>query len=175
MDEDVIKSQKREGEKHRQKATQQFLKAQELAALRGFSLTKCGTIQYVLKGGDWAVSIYPGNQKIYQRGAVKVKTSKLPSPWGLFDVVESIVEPKLVYNRFLPNTIKELAYHLWERAGRPVCDGNEFWFEAERMINGFSEREIEVTAHHLWEAAGKPEGTGDDFWYKATEMLKSKQ
>jgi len=174
-DEEVIKSQRREGEKHRQKATQQFLKAQELAALKGYTLKKYNPIQYVLKGKDWAVSIYPGNQKIYQRGAIKVKTSGLPSPWNLLDVIEAIIEPKLTYNRFLPNTVKELAYYLWERAGRPINDSNEFWFEAERMIHGYSEREIEITAHHLWESAGKPEGTGEEFWHKATELLKKKQ
>lgn len=174
MDEEVIKSQKREGEKHRQKAAQQFLKAQELAALKGLTLKKCTPIHYALKGKDWTVSIYPGNQKIYQPATPRIKTSSLPSPWGLFDVIEAVIEPKLTYNRFLPNNVKDLAYYLWERAGRPICDGNEFWFEAERMINGFSEREIEVTAHHLWEAAGKPEGTGSEFWHKAKELLKNK-
>jgi hypothetical protein len=28
--------------------------------------------------------------------------------------------------------IREAAYFKWERAGRPVCDGLEYWLEAER-------------------------------------------
>lgn len=27
--------------------------------------------------------------------------------------------------------VRELAYHLWERAGRPEGDGSNFWHEAE--------------------------------------------
>lgn len=30
--------------------------------------------------------------------------------------------------------IREKAYSLWEEAGRPECDGAEFWIEAEKQL-----------------------------------------
>lgn len=31
--------------------------------------------------------------------------------------------------------IREKAYYLWEEAGRPECDGSQFWLEAEKYFN----------------------------------------
>ncbi len=33
-----------------------------------------------------------------------------------------------------PRMIEVLAYHLWEKAGRPISDGSEFWYKAERLL-----------------------------------------
>lgn len=30
--------------------------------------------------------------------------------------------------------VRELAYHLWEEAGRPEGDGVEFWLKAENAL-----------------------------------------
>ena len=31
--------------------------------------------------------------------------------------------------------IEKIAYRLWEEAGKPVCDGVQFWVEAEKRYN----------------------------------------
>ncbi len=31
--------------------------------------------------------------------------------------------------------IREKAYFLWEEAGRPECDGTQFWIEAEKQLS----------------------------------------
>lgn len=32
--------------------------------------------------------------------------------------------------------IREIAYHKWEQAGQPICDGITFWLEAEQEFLG---------------------------------------
>jgi len=41
-------------------------------------------------------------------------------------------------SKSVEQTIRELAYKKWERAGRPPGDGKNFWREAEAEINGDS-------------------------------------
>ena len=41
-------------------------------------------------------------------------------------------------------SIREAAYHLWERAGRPGGDELEFWLEAEREFLGQQPNAVDV-------------------------------
>jgi len=31
--------------------------------------------------------------------------------------------------------VEKLAYDLWEKAGKPICDGVQFWVEAEKLVD----------------------------------------
>lgn len=35
----------------------------------------------------------------------------------------------------LTDSIREKAYYLWEAAGKPNCDGMQFWLDAEKELS----------------------------------------
>lgn len=59
----------------------------------------------------------------------------------------------------LEQAVRERAYMLWERAGRPQGKADEFWYEARHQR--LCER-----AHALWEREGRPNGKADEHWYR---------
>ena len=59
----------------------------------------------------------------------------------------------------LDQVVRERAYLLWERAGRPDDSADEFWHQAQHQR--FCER-----AYALWEREGCPEGRADEHWYR---------
>jgi Protein of unknown function (DUF2934) len=59
----------------------------------------------------------------------------------------------------LDQVVREHAYALWERAGRPEDRTDEFWHQAQHQR--FCER-----AYALWEREGCPEGKADEHWYR---------
>lgn len=95
--------------------------------------------------------------------------------------------------------ITDLAYNLWEEAGKPEGDGFDFWIRAEEVVcnnhtkvemkknkpmiaslvptvlsyrpNKVNEHLIRLVAYYLWEEAGKPEGDGVNFWLEAERKL----
>jgi len=58
----------------------------------------------------------------------------------------------------LDHSVRERAYFLWERAGRPEGSQDAFWHEARE--EHFRER-----AYRLWEYEGRPEGHADRHWH----------
>ncbi len=53
--------------------------------------------------------------------------------------------------------VKKRAYQLWKEAGRPFCDSNKFWFQAEKEINeavqaqsSLKNIEISIQEHKLF-------------------------
>ena len=50
--------------------------------------------------------------------------SKVTTGWSSLKVDEAKLQPK----------IRELAYHIWERKGRPAGKDWENWFQAEKQI-----------------------------------------
>lgn len=57
---------------------------------------------------------------------------------SISDILANAVKSVLVLGETsaIPEeTIRERAYLLWEEAGRPECDGVEFWVRAEQELN----------------------------------------
>jgi len=65
----------------------------------------------------------------------------------------------------LEQVVRERAYALWERAGRPNDRADEFWYQARHQR--LCER-----AYSLWEREGRPEGKADEHWYRMLEFEK---
>ena len=59
----------------------------------------------------------------------------------------------------LDQVVRELAYSLWEQAGRPEGRADDFWRQAQHQR--FCSR-----AYALWEREGRPEGKADEYWYR---------
>ena len=142
-----------------------FLKAEFKAAQAGFLLRRHSNIHYSITNKNsnqenrWIMNLYPGNLRIYSdvNCPKKAPFLKLPLMWNLIDVVDALIfysndknltenpdmrkeiisnlvskfEQKIVKRE----SIEKLAYSLWEQAGRPECDGQKFWLEAEKQLN----------------------------------------
>jgi hypothetical protein len=66
----------------------------------------------------------------------------------------------------LDQVVRERAFLLWERAGRPDGRADEFWYQARHRRR--SER-----AYALWERSGCPEGKADEHWYRTVNFETS--
>src|SRR5262245_48790505 len=63
------------------------------------------------------------------------KTRKAPvDPERLKDHPSRTADP--AWGRVPEEYVRVRAYHLWAEAGRPECDGVEFWLRAERELKG---------------------------------------
>jgi hypothetical protein len=66
----------------------------------------------------------------------------------------------------LDQVVRERAYLLWERAGRPDGCADEFWHHAQ--YQRFCER-----AYALWEREGRPEGKAHEHWFRTRAFEES--
>ena len=66
----------------------------------------------------------------------------------------------------LDQVVRERAYLLWERAGRPNGRADDFWHQAQHQR--FCER-----AYTLWEREGCPEGKADEHWFRTRTFEES--
>jgi hypothetical protein len=57
-----------------------------------------------------------------------------------------------------------IAYHMWERQGRPNGCALQHWREAEQEV-------IRKHAYFIWEAAGRPEGCAETHWSQAERQV----
>ena len=57
----------------------------------------------------------------------------------------------------LEQGVREHAYLLWERDGRPEGRAEEYWYRAH-------EHHLRERAYILWEQEGRPEGRADEYW-----------
>ena len=66
----------------------------------------------------------------------------------------------------LDQVVRERAYLLWEQAGRPEGQSDDFWHQAQHQR--FSER-----ANALWEREGRPEGKEAEHWHRIRSFEES--
>jgi Protein of unknown function (DUF2934) len=59
----------------------------------------------------------------------------------------------------LEQVVRERAYMLWERAGRPAGKNDEFWHQAQHQR--WCER-----AYSTWERENRPAGNADEHWHR---------
>ena len=70
------------------------------------------------------------NNKEHSMMSNKTVSLEIPTSCsGIRNIEENICEKKQ------EERIRELAYYLWEEAGRPDCDGSSFWIEAEKQFS----------------------------------------
>ena len=65
----------------------------------------------------------------------------------------------------LDQVVRERAYLLWEQAGRPDGQAEEFWCQAQHQR--WRER-----AYALWEREGWPEHKANEHWYRIRDFEK---
>ena len=82
------------------------------------------------------------------------------TPYG--DRLGVLAETKAGLDQF----VREAAYFLWEQAGRPEGQADEFWLQVQHKR--FRER-----AYALWEREGRPEGKADEHWYRVRAFEES--
>ena len=63
----------------------------------------------------------------------------------------------------LDQVVRERAFLLWERAGRPDSRADDFWYQAQHQR--WCER-----AYALWEREGCPEGKAEEHWYRTLDF-----
>jgi hypothetical protein len=63
----------------------------------------------------------------------------------------------------LEQEIRERAYLLWEKDGRPAGYADEYWHRA-------LDQHLRERAYVLWEQAGSPEGREDEYWNRVLEF-----
>jgi hypothetical protein len=57
----------------------------------------------------------------------------------------------------LDQIVREKAYQLWEREGRPVGQAEDHWFRAR-------DQRLRERAYNIWEQEGRPEGQATRHW-----------
>lgn len=125
-----------------------FPEAQQKAAQAGMKLVQHTEVHYSLEFAGSRLNIYPGNRRLYHdRQHKKPPFLKVPPEWNLLHVIDAAIaacnktdafEAEIAAN-IKPVTdaqISERAYYLWEKAGRPEGDGQEFWLAAEKELRG---------------------------------------
>lgn len=149
-----------EGEERRKRAGDVFLQARSLASRAGLVLARHSDVHYSLRHPDgWIFNIYPGNRRLYyDKNRKKGPFIKLPDNWTLMDVVKEAVKQaglnglaEEVHNNAVEEMkesrpvcredVEKRAYFLWIEAGRPVGDGADFWYRAERELKGDEEKQ----------------------------------
>ncbi|MFM0197541.1 DUF2934 domain-containing protein [Paraburkholderia strydomiana] len=63
----------------------------------------------------------------------------------------------------LEQAVRERAYLLWEKEGRPEGRAEEFWHRA-------LEQQLRERAYVLWQQEGSPEGRQDEYWRRLVEF-----
>ena len=124
--------------------------ARQLAASAGLVLIQHTEVHYGLSNptAGWLLNIYPGNRRLYaDRGRPKPPFLRVKPDWNLMDVVHAAIAASNNMDAFAKEVeakakaitdeyIATRAYYLWEAAGRPPCDGQEFWHLAEQELRG---------------------------------------
>jgi len=137
-----------EGQRSREENAALYVQAQQKAAQAGLLLKKHTNVHYSLQSQThgWRLNIYPGNRRLYyDRQHNKPPFLKVEPNWNLLDVVDAAILAsnsmdsfeKDIIEKTSPiaidaHQIEQRAYFLWEEAGRPSCDGKEFWIAAEK-------------------------------------------
>ena len=96
-DSDLFREMKRErrrqGMLRRKDAGFDFPRAAALARRNGLRLICHNETHYQLRGGEWLINLYPGNQRILaDRQKDRAPYLDLPDPWTLVDAVEAAAE-----------------------------------------------------------------------------------
>jgi hypothetical protein len=81
-------------------------------------------------------------------------------PYG--DEVRTDSETKLG----LEQAVRERAYLLWEKDGRPEGQAEEYWHRA-------LDQHLRERAYVLWQQEGSPEGGADEYWHRLREFQGS--
>ncbi len=63
----------------------------------------------------------------------------------------------------LEQKVRERAYFLWEKDGRPSGHAEEHW---QRALD----EHLRERAYVLWQQEGSPEGHADEYWYRIKEF-----
>ncbi|WP_235021280.1 DUF2934 domain-containing protein [Caballeronia telluris] len=79
------------------------------------------------------------------------------APYG--DEVEKSSETKLG----LEQAVRERAYLLWEKDGRPEGRAEEYWHRA-------LDQHLRERAYVLWQQEGSPEGREDEYWRQLVDF-----
>lgn len=80
--------------------------------------------------------VAPRFWKMLSNKFIKDDPVDIDDDWVHPDLKEKLDELKVRYNDIRENEIRELAYSLWEDAGRPDGCADEFWIQAEESLNG---------------------------------------
>jgi hypothetical protein len=73
------------------------------------------------------------------------------------------VAPDSETKQALEQSVRDRAYFLWEREGRPEGRADEFWHRA-------LDEHLQERAYTLWVQAGRPEGGADQYWHQITHF-----
>jgi hypothetical protein len=63
----------------------------------------------------------------------------------------------------LEQAVRERAYLLWEKEGRPEGRAEEFWYRA-------LDQHLRERAYVLWQQEGSPEGRQDEYWRRLVDF-----
>jgi len=78
------------GEERRNTSEYTFPQAERVAKQHGIGLRKCTSFHYRIWHGDWAINVYPGNQRICKDKGQRLYLS-LPVGWNILSVVYAVV------------------------------------------------------------------------------------
>lgn len=133
----------KDGEQRRQEALKVYQAAAQLATQVGWLFNRHSEVHYSLRkpqGNSWILNIYPGNRRLYyDQNKPKGPYLKVKDNWNLLDVVQAAIVQNNANVSFKPEytqeKVRERAYFLWEKAGRPNGNDFQYWLEAERELN----------------------------------------
>lgn len=132
----------KEGEARRQRALGSYHAAMQLAGQVGWIFNRHSEVHYSLRkpqGNSWILNIYPGNRRLYyDQNKPKGPYLKLNNDWTLVDVVQAAIRQSNATASLTPELsqekIRERAYFLWEKAGKPDGNGFQYWLQAEKEL-----------------------------------------
>jgi Protein of unknown function (DUF2934) len=75
--------------------------------------------------------------------------------------------------------VRERAYEIWQREGRPEGNATTIWLQAEAELdaspNGWREHRVRARAYEIWQREGRPEGNAAAHWLQAEAELDASQ
>ncbi len=63
----------------------------------------------------------------------------------------------------LKEVVRQLAYYMWERDGRPDGCADDYWHRAR-------EQRLRERAYLLWQYEGGPDGRADEYWFRTCQF-----
>ena len=146
----------KEGEQRRQEALKVYHAATQLATQVGWLFICHSEVHYSLRkpqGNSWILNIYPGNRKtVYDQNKPRGPNLKLKSDWTLLEVVQAaIVQNNANVNfksEYSQEKVRERAYFLWEKAGKPNGNDFQYWLDVERELNVAKSNDYESSHGH---------------------------
>lgn len=139
-----------DGSARREVNARLYGQARQKAAQAGLVLEQHTDVHYSLQSQmhGWRLNIYPGNRRLYHdRQHKKPPFLKVPPEWNLLDVIDAAIAASSSTDPFekevaakvktiTDDQVGQRAYFLWEQAGRPEGNGQEFWLAAEKELRG---------------------------------------